>query len=180
MCTMIRLLLPLLLALRCGAREPAHYRAINPSSARAAVDTRPLITTEMVGNWIQKWQKLLALEDWKIEARVVRVWELPQDAVADIHWWLKNKSATVNVIDPVDSTLNESEIVDDTELSVIHELLHLSMAKLPLDGVHTECEEEAVKRVSVALQQLDIARRSRAGRELAARELQHPWKIPTR
>jgi hypothetical protein len=45
--------------------------------------------------------------------------------------------------------------VRDSELSVVHELIHLSMAKLPLDSNHTELEEEAVKKISAALLALD-------------------------
>ena len=37
----------------------------------------------------------------------------------------------------------------DTELSVVHELIHLTMAKLPLDGGDTDLEEETVKKISV-------------------------------
>ena len=43
----------------------------------------------------------------------------------------------------------------DTELSVVHELVHLSMAKLPLDSTNTDLEEETVKKLSAALLALD-------------------------
>jgi hypothetical protein len=119
--------------------------------ARPVVPPAPLVSEEMVNNWIRVWQKRLALEEWRIEAKIVRIWELPQNAVANIHWSIPNKKATIKVLNSVDSTLRKSEIVDDTELSVVHELIHLSMAKLPLDPNHTEQEEETVKRISVAL-----------------------------
>jgi hypothetical protein len=109
----------------------------------------------MAARWIKLWQKRLALEDWKIDVKIVRVWELPDNAVANIHWSLPTHRATVKVLNAVDSTLKKSEIVDDTELSVVHELVHLSMAKLPLDPNHTELEEETVKKLSVALVALE-------------------------
>jgi len=111
----------------------------------------------MAEGWVHTWQKRLALEDWKIEVKIVRVWELPQDAVANVHWSIPNKKATVKVLNPVDSTLKPSDVIDDTELSVVHELIHLSLAKLPLDPNHTELEEQTVNHISSAL--LDLSRR---------------------
>lgn len=119
--------------------------------APAGVNTDAIVNDEQVKTWISKWQKRLALEDWQIEAKVVRVWELPQNAVANIHWSLPKKSATIKVLNSIDSNLAATEIPRDTELSVVHELVHLSMAKLPLDPNHTELEEDTVKRISVAL-----------------------------
>jgi hypothetical protein len=122
-----------------------------------ALAVKPLITQEMIDGWIQRWQSRLGLHEWTVEAKMVRVKELPKNAVANIRWSLSTKKATVRVLDPMDSTLKASEIVKDTELSVVHELVHLSMAKLPLDPNHTELEEETVKRLSVALLNLDQA-----------------------
>jgi hypothetical protein len=124
-------------------------------NAHPALTPSPLVTDEMVNNWIRIWQKRLALEEWKIDVKIVRIWELPQNAVANIHWSIPGKRATVKVLNSVDSTLKKSEIVDDTELSVVHELIHLSMAKLPLDPNHTEQEEETVKKISTALLALE-------------------------
>lgn len=122
-----------------------------PGSAKPALSLSPLVTEDQVSGWIKKWQKRLALEDWSIEAKVVRIWDLPENAVANVHWSIPTKKATIKVLNSVDSNLKKSEIVSDTELSVVHELIHLSMAKLPLDPNHTELEEETVKKISVAL-----------------------------
>lgn len=116
-----------------------------------------LITDTMVSGWVARWQRRLAMEDWKIETRIVRLSALPKGTVANIHWSLPKKTATIKVLDPIDSTLARSEIVRDTELSVVHELVHLSMAKLPLDSTNTDLEEEAVKKLSMALVALDKA-----------------------
>ena len=115
----------------------------------------PLLTDDQVNVWVKTWQARLGLKDWVIEAKIVRVWDLPQSAVANIHWSLPKKKATIKVLNSSDSTLPKSEIIRDTELSVVHELVHLSMAKLPLDPNHTELEEEAVKKLSVALMDLE-------------------------
>jgi len=115
----------------------------------------PQLSQQMIDSWISVWQKRLALDDWKIEAKIVRAHDLPENAVANIHWSIPTRKATVKVLAPIDSTLKASEIVEDTELSVVHELIHLSLAKLPLDPNHTDQEEETVKRISSALLALD-------------------------
>ncbi len=127
----------------------------SPQVQRSGISPAPLLTEDQVSGWIVKWQKRLGLQDWQIDAKIVRMPELPQNAVANIHWSLPNKKATVRVMNSVDSTLPKSEIVRDTELSVVHELVHLNMAKLPLDPTHTELEEEAVRKLSTALLALE-------------------------
>jgi hypothetical protein len=109
----------------------------------------------MINAWVKKWAQRLSMSDWKIECKIVRLAQLPRGTVANIHWSLPRKTATIKVLHPADSTLPPSEIVRDTELSVVHELVHLSMAKLPLDGNDTDLEEEAVKKLSVALVSLE-------------------------
>lgn len=131
----------------------------SPQVQRAGVEPNPLLTQDLLYFWIAKWQRRLALEDWRIESKIVRARDLPERAVANIHWSLPNKKATIHVLDSVDSSLRRSEILKDTELSIVHELVHLSMSKLPLDPKHTELEEEAVKKLSVALLTLEDSKK---------------------
>ncbi|HYP12385.1 MAG TPA: hypothetical protein VEQ63_00555 [Bryobacteraceae bacterium] len=121
----------------------------------AASSNTPLVTEEQVKEWVKRWQKRLGLADWKIEAKIVRLYQLPKGTIANIHWSLPRKVATIKVLDSVDSNLRKEDIARDTELSVVHELVHLSMAKLPLDSANTDLEEEAVKKLSIALVALD-------------------------
>jgi hypothetical protein len=121
---------------------------------QAVLDT-PLLTDAMLRSWLDSWQRRLGLTEWKIEARVVRLKELQKGTIANIHWSLPKRTATIKVLDPLDSTLSKGDVVRDTELSVVHELIHLSMAKLPLDGGDADIEEETVKRISVALMSLE-------------------------
>ncbi len=125
------------------------------TSVQSGTEELPLLTDAMLRGWLDSWQRRLGLSEWKIEARVVRQKDLQKGTIANIHWSLPKRTATIKVLDPLDSTLPKHEIVRDTELSVVHELVHLSMAKLPLDGGDTELEEEAVKRISAALVALD-------------------------
>jgi hypothetical protein len=135
-----------------------------PLAAPAVRDDTPLVNEAEVRVWLDKWQKRLSLEEWTIEAKIVRIWDLPQGAVANIHWSLPKRKATIKVLNSIDSSLKRSEIPRDTELSVVHELVHLSMARLPLDPNHTELEEETVKKISTAL--LDLQDRQNAEHQI--------------
>jgi hypothetical protein len=130
-------------------------RTTEMSQSSSATTHPPILSESEVNEWVKRWQKRLGLADWKIEAKIVRLWQLPKGTIANINWSLPRKTATIKVLDSADSTLPKNEISRDTELSVVHELIHLSMAKLPLDANNTELEEEAVKKISTALLSLD-------------------------
>ncbi len=114
---------------------------------------RSLVTEQQTYEWLEDWQRRLGLQDWTIHARIVRIWELPKGTVANIQWSLTKRTAPIQVLHSVDSTVPRPEILRDTELSIVHELVHLSMAKLSLDSVDTSQEEEAVRKISAALMQ---------------------------
>ncbi|MDZ4801631.1 MAG: hypothetical protein SGI92_26035 [Bryobacteraceae bacterium] len=135
--------------------KTAASRTTAVASAQPGSQETPLLTEVLLRGWLDSWQRRLGLTEWKIEARVVRLKDLQKGTIANIHWSLPKRSATIKVLDPLDSTLARGEIVRDTELSIVHELVHLSMAKLPLDGGDVEVEEETVKRISAALMALD-------------------------
>jgi hypothetical protein len=130
-------------------------RTTELTKAPSSSPSSTLLTDDMIDGWVRKWTQRLGLSDWKIDSKIVRIAQLPRGTVANIHWSLPRRTATIKVLHPADSTLPASEIVRDTELSVVHELVHLSMAKLPLDGSDTDLEEEAVKKLSVALISLE-------------------------
>src|SRR3954451_4371176 len=132
-------------AARTTAAVPSRQPILDP----------PLVTENDVRVWLDMWQRRLGLTDWKIEAKIVRLNQLQKGTIANIHWSLPKRTANIKVLDPIDSTLPRTEIVRDTELSVVHELIHLTMAKLPLDSNDTDLEEETVKKISSALLSLE-------------------------
>src|SRR4051812_12823690 len=83
-----------------SAPRPASASRVSdlPPVQRAGSSSNPLLTQDQVDSWIVKWQKRLDLEDWQIESKIVRVYELPENAVANIHWSLPKKTATIRVL----------------------------------------------------------------------------------
>lgn len=118
---------------------------------RAAAEWKPLVTAELVRRWVADWQHRLRLDDWKIEARMVRVWELKQDTLGNVKWNRDKKSAVIRVLDPVDYELPADKIAADIENTVVHELLHIRLSALPKDRNNPKVEEGVVNPLAQAL-----------------------------
>ena len=75
----------------------------------------------------RKWQTILRLQDWDVEAVFVRQSEL-EDADARIFPTLARKEAKIKILDPIDfhgERLKDSGTPTNIEMLLVHELLHL-------------------------------------------------------
>jgi len=74
------------------------------------------------------WQKVLRLQDWDIEVKVVRARDMNlEESAASVNWVLPKRMASVAIRDPIDyppGLMGEQ----DQEVSLVHELLHLHYA----------------------------------------------------
>jgi|SRR5579871_718405 len=118
-------------------------------------DARPLVTDSQVENWTASWQKRLDLQDWKITTEIVRIWDLKPDTLGNLHWNSENKTALIHVLNPVDYDLPPSQIPQDIEYTIVHELIHLQLSVLPHDPNGKNLEERVVNKISEALFQLE-------------------------
>jgi hypothetical protein len=116
---------------------------------------RAVVTKEQVHDWLHVWQRRLRLEDWKIDVKIVRVWELEQGTLGHIDWSIPNKTATIKVLSPSDYELPKDKIPADIELSVVHELVHLHLSVLPLNKSSRTAEEQVVSMIADALVNLE-------------------------
>jgi hypothetical protein len=86
---------------------------------------------------LKVWQKREGLQDWKINLRVVRKSELPGYIDGDVNWWQKPGTATIRVLCAADLARTEgmspSEVRHETELIIVHELMHLTLYPLGLE-----------------------------------------------
>jgi hypothetical protein len=97
------------------------------------------------------WQKVLYLQDWTVDLRISRQWEmLDAGTLAECHWFLERKDAIIRVLAPADlggladKFLNDEEC--DYDISLVHELLHLHFA-----AFYTEKDEIAHEQVINAI-----------------------------
>ena len=87
------------------------------------------MTQKKLEQLCRKWQRILRLQDWEIEARWATRNELDKGSNAEASLCINQKVATVGIIKPEDhQTWNGKE--QDIEKSVVHELLHLPLQSI--------------------------------------------------
>ena len=77
------------------------------------------------------WQQRLKLNDWRINWAMARRTDLKPNTVGQIHWDKPGKIAAILVLDSSDYRMPFSAMLDDMELTIIHELVHLKLTSLP-------------------------------------------------
>jgi hypothetical protein len=101
------------------------------------------------------WRQRLNLEDWRISAVMTRRSDLAPRTLGGIKWDKPKKSAVIWVLDPADYRLPYRAMLDDMEVTVLHELVHLELASLPRSQANRGSEERAVNGIVAALLGLD-------------------------
>jgi hypothetical protein len=110
---------------------------------------------QFVDGKLALWQQRLKLEGWRISVVMARGSDLPTKTMGGIRWDKGKKSAVIWVLDPSDYRLPFREMLDDMELTVVHELVHLDLASLPHGQASRSSEEQAVNGIAQAMLGLD-------------------------
>jgi hypothetical protein len=101
------------------------------------------------------WRQRLKLEDWQISVVMTRLSDLPPKTLGGIRWDKNKKTAVIWVLDASDYRLPFREMLDDMELTIVHELVHLDLASLPRGQASRGSEERAVSGIAEAMLGLD-------------------------
>ena len=90
--------------------------------------------------------------------------------MGNIHWDSEKKTAVIRVLDPADYKLPFSEMLQDLEFTVVHELIHLELSPVltPLqrNDANRRDEEHAVNHMADALIKLDRQNRALTQQQL--------------
>lgn len=113
---------------------------------------------------LRYWQRVLRLNDWEIELRIVR--RVVLDGAVGRCESPVYRSAIISLADPVDFTADDSPRMADLEDTLIHELVHLHMKDLGVVCAKSGqtmspeqvAEERAVEALAGALLKLERAR----------------------
>jgi hypothetical protein len=97
------------------------------------------------------WQHRLQLQDWNISILMSRRDDLRPGTLGNIHWDADNKTATIHVLDVSDYTMPYNDALKDMEFTIVHELIHLELASLPIDDANRTDEEFAINHLTDAL-----------------------------
>jgi hypothetical protein len=144
-------LLPLALVFASLSVAPAQ-------AAGAAVDCAGTHTAEFLNTSLSFWQQRLNLQDWKLAVVQSHPTELKPETLGNIHWDKDNRSATIHVLAVSDYKTACPAALEDMELTVVHELIHLTLAPLRSASTNRSDEERAVNQIADAL--LKLERRS--------------------
>ncbi len=101
------------------------------------------------------WRQRLKLEDWQVSVVMTRLSDLPPKTLGGIRWDKNKKTAVIWVLDASDYRLPFREMLDDMELTIVHELVHLDLASLPRGQASRGSEERAVSGIAEAMLGLD-------------------------
>ena len=138
-----------------------------PASRNRVTAAAAVVTDDQAHDWVRIWQKRLRLDDWKIDVKIVRIWELEQGTLGHIDWSIPRKTATIKLLNPLDYELPPDKIPADMELSVVHELIHLHLSALPLNKASRNTEEQVVSMIADALVNLERHPGGDAGEQAA-------------
>jgi len=108
---------------------------------------------------VAEWRQRLKLEDWQISAVMTRRSDLAPQTLGGIHWDKPQKTAVIWVLDPADYRLPLREMLDDMELTMVHEMVHLDLTSLPRGQASRASEDRAVSGIAEAMLALDRQKR---------------------
>jgi len=108
-------------------------------------------TVEFLNTRLAFWQQRLDLQDWKLSVVSSHPNDLKPETLGNIHWDKENKSAVVHVLAPSDYKMACPAALEDMELTVVHELVHLTLSPLRNPTTNRSDEEHAVNQIADAL-----------------------------
>lgn len=144
-----------------GSAANAPVRSENVSTVAEHVSPCPSaaeqgqLAERHVAERLAVWQQRLKLGDWRISVAMTHRDDLKPKTLGGIRWDKPKKSAVIWVLDASDYRLPFREMLDDMELTIIHELVHLELASLPRSEASRSSEEHAVNGIAEALLRLD-------------------------
>jgi hypothetical protein len=130
------------------------YAQTTTSDTRATVlsaGEQSQIARQYVTERLAFWQQRLKLEDWRISVVPARRSELKPNTLGGIRWDKTKKSAVIWVLDPSEYQTPFRATLDDMELTIVHELVHLELTSLPRSEASRSNEEHAVNGIAEAL-----------------------------
>jgi hypothetical protein len=101
------------------------------------------------------WRQRLKLEDWRVSVVMAQQSDLAPKTLGAIKWDKPKKSAVIYVLSPSEYRLPFCGALEDMELTVVHELLHLELTSLPRGQASRSSEEHAVNGIAEAMLGLD-------------------------
>ena len=110
--------------------------------------------TTFLSKKLEFWQQRMNLTDWKIRVDLARMDQLEPRTLGSVHWDTQSRTAEISVLAPEFYNLAFEPMLDDMEVTIVHELVHIKLASLPHTDASRPVEEHAVHDITAALLQL--------------------------
>jgi hypothetical protein len=114
---------------------------------------RAVLANRYVHEILPYWQRRLQLEDWNVFVLLARPADLRPGTLGNIHWDMEKKTATIRVMDSSGYSSSVTSMLKDMEVTVVHELVHLELASLPVSDADRSNQEYAIDHLTDALLQ---------------------------
>lgn len=102
------------------------------------------------------WRQRLKLNDWAISIVPSHPSDLKPGTLGHIHWDVDKKIASIRVLDASDYRQACPQALNDMELTVVHELVHLVLSSVSRSvEADRGAEEHTVNQIANALLDLD-------------------------
>jgi hypothetical protein len=145
----IRFLRPfLLLVCLLSVLPVARLRA---ESAPSDTADREAFANRYIHEILPYWQRRLQLQDWNITVQLARPSDLRTGTLGNVHWDTNQKQATIRVMDATGYTTGLIPMLKDMEVTVVHELVHIELASLPVSEADRNNQENAIDRITAGL-----------------------------
>jgi hypothetical protein len=144
----------LVLFLAFASTAPAQSPTPTSSATVCAVSSEEFLTERLA-----VWRQRLRLNDWTLTIVASHPGDLKPRTLGHIHWDVEKKIASIRVLDASDYRMACPDALNDMELTVVHELVHLVLSSVSRSvEADRGAEENTVNRIANAL--LDLARQS--------------------
>jgi hypothetical protein len=150
--TGIRFLRPLLFSFfLIGALSGCLLAQQTSSEPEPDAAQRAVLANRYVHEILPDWQRRLHLEDWTVFILMARPIDLRPGTLGNIHWDMDSKTATIRVMDASGYSTSVADMLKDMQVTVVHELVHLELASLPVSDADRSNQENAIDNLTEAL-----------------------------
>ena len=100
---------------------------------------------------LARWQKRLRLQDWDVRVEVKRTHSMEDGALGRSWVQPATRHALIRLLDPQDYDPTEPPDMQDTETTLVHELLHIAIPGDNSDGTSSLAQEQGIDAIARAL-----------------------------
>jgi hypothetical protein len=106
-------------------------------------------------NRLAFWKGRLKLDDWAVKLVISAPGDLRPGTLGNIHWDADKKTAVIKVLNGPARESGSHDALTEMEFTIVHELIHLELARLPRTEDSRSAEEFAVNHLAEALLQAE-------------------------